>query len=148
MRKYGIFFMDFYQGFFFYLGWISTQLYKIKELTSVPQKRIPSPVVIPYCAWYTFLRNRLYHAKLRMLLLKESEPIVLHFTLYVMIKVSKSKGLLVCNKKQFSLVLQPNHLNCVPKILSWMDTVKKPWSWLPVTVFPRIVSAKTILFWI
>ena len=59
---------------------------------------------------------------LRMLLFIVSEPVVLHFTLYAMIKVSKSKGLLVCNKKQFSLVPKPNQrfnrLNCVPKIFS------------------------------
>ena len=29
-------------------------------LTSVTQKNVPSAVVIQYCAWYVFLRNRRY----------------------------------------------------------------------------------------
>ena len=32
----------------------------IHYVTSVPQKSIPSAVVIHYCAWYTFLPNRCY----------------------------------------------------------------------------------------
>ena len=36
---------------------------KLKRLTSVPKKRIPSALVIHYCAWYSFFRKR--HQKRR-----------------------------------------------------------------------------------
>ena len=34
------------------------------ELTSVPQKNVPSAVIIYYCAWYVFLRDRRYKKKI------------------------------------------------------------------------------------
>ena len=35
------------------------EIERFSPITSVPQKRIPRAVVIHYCAWYPFLRNRL-----------------------------------------------------------------------------------------
>ena len=39
-------------------------------LTSVTQKNVPSALVIYYCAWYVFLRDRRYTLQQNMVILK------------------------------------------------------------------------------